>query len=63
MSKLWRDAMDVELQALEFNKLWLVVSHLEGKKAVGYKWVYKIKHQADGTVERYKACLVAKGYT
>jgi hypothetical protein len=34
----------------------------EGKKAVGYKWVFSIKHKADGSVERYKVRLVAKGY-
>jgi len=39
------------------------VSLPRGKKIVSYKWVYTIKHRADGTIERYKAELVAKGYT
>ena len=34
-----------------------------GKKIVGCKWVFTIKHKAGGTIERYKARLVAKGYT
>ena len=35
----------------------------QGKHPVGCKWVYKTKFKPDGSVERYKACLVAKGYT
>lgn len=34
-----------------------------GKHPIGCKWIYKPKHNLDGTIERYKACLVAKGYT
>ena len=30
---------------------------------MGFKWVYKMKFKSDGTVERHKACQVAKGYT
>uniref|UniRef100_A0A2N9I3L2 ATPase AAA-type core domain-containing protein n=1 Tax=Fagus sylvatica TaxID=28930 RepID=A0A2N9I3L2_FAGSY len=38
-------------------------SHRTGKSVIGCKWVYKIKTQSDGTVDHYKACLVAKGFT
>jgi hypothetical protein len=34
----------------------------EGKKAIGCKWVYKVKHNSDGSISRYKVRLVAKGY-
>ena len=54
--------MQEEIQALEANKTWLIVSLPCHKKPIGCKWVYKIKFKADGTVERYKARLVAKDY-
>ena len=34
-----------------------------GKKVVGSKWIYKVKHAADGSVEKYKARFVAKGFS
>lgn len=33
------------------------------KKPIGCTWVYRIKHRSDGAIERYKVCLVAKGFT
>ncbi len=39
-----------------------MVALLEDNKAIGFKWVYKVKHNADGFVNKYKARLVAKGY-
>ena len=40
-----------------------ICSLLIGKQAVGCKWVYKVKFQADGIVDRYKARLMDKGFT
>jgi hypothetical protein len=54
--------MDEEMAALDANAIWELVVVLEDKKAIGCKWVYKIKHNVDGSVSRYKARLVAKGY-
>lgn len=53
--------MRSEIQALETNGTWTVTSLPIGKKALGCKWVYKIKHKSDGTVERFKARLVILG--
>jgi hypothetical protein len=58
----WRQAMQVELQALETTGTWVLVDLPPHVKPIGCRWVYKVKHHADGTVERYKARLVAKGY-
>ena len=55
--------MRVELHALEENDNWSLTTMPPGKGVVGCKWVYKLKFQADGTLERHKALLVAKGYT
>ncbi len=44
------------------NATWELVALLEDKKVIGCKWVYKVKHNADGSVSKYKARLVAKGY-
>jgi transposase InsO family protein len=59
----WRDAMNIEMNALKKNNTWEITILPEGKKVVGCKWVYTIKYNAQGKIERHKARLVAKGYT
>jgi hypothetical protein len=51
-----------EFNALLHNKTWSFVSPTVAKNVVSYKWVFKLKHKVDGTIERHKARLVAKGY-
>ncbi|XP_060170436.1 uncharacterized protein LOC132601358 [Lycium barbarum] len=55
--------MKKEFEALKTNHTWDVVELPFGKKPIGYKWVYKIKHKVDVSVERHKARLVVRGYT
>jgi len=59
----WRKAIQCEISALESNQTWETVLLPKNKTAIGCKWVFKIKYNADGTIERYKARLMAKGYT
>jgi len=58
----WDNAMDEEMVALDANATWELVALPEDKKAIGCKWVYKIKDNADGSMSKYKTRLVAKGY-
>ena len=51
----WTKAKVDEMATLEENNTWDLVSLPRGKKIVGCKWVFTIKHKADGTIERYKA--------
>jgi len=55
--------MDKELQALQLTHTWDIVSLPPGKKPIASKWVYKVKYKADGSLERFKARLVVKGFT
>src|SRR3984885_14576424 len=59
----WREAMDKEMKSLSSNKTWELSNLPENKTAIGSKWVYKIKRDENGNVSRYKARLVAQGYS
>ncbi|KAI5343335.1 hypothetical protein L3X38_011211 [Prunus dulcis] len=52
-----------EIHALESNFTWSLVPLPANKRPIDYKWVYKVKRNSDGTIKRFKAHLVAKGYT
>ncbi|KAK4265426.1 hypothetical protein QN277_026481 [Acacia crassicarpa] len=54
--------MQEEMKALQQNKTWEIVDLPKEKHAIGYKWVFRIKYDSKGVVERYKARLVVKGY-
>lgn len=58
-NKQWKSAMVEELQAIERNNTWDLVKFLAHTKAIEVKWVFKLKHNPDGLITRYKARLVA----
>ena len=57
---LWRQAMNDEFQALQKNKTWHLVPPRAGLNVIDCKWVFKLEQKSDGSIDRYKVCLVAK---
>ncbi|GJT69269.1 retrotransposon protein, putative, ty1-copia subclass, partial [Tanacetum coccineum] len=62
-SDKWLTAMNVEMQSMKDNEVWILVELPPNGKTVGSKWLFKKKTDMDGAVHTYKARLVAKGYT
>ena len=58
----WRRAMDDELASIQSNGTWKLTTLPAGHRAIGLKWVFKVKKDPAGNVIKYKARLVAKGY-
>lgn len=54
--------MASEFDALQQNETWSLVPYCQLMNVIGYKWVCRIKYRADGSIEMYKVCLVAKGF-
>ncbi len=59
----WKKAMDDEILSHTKNGSWTLEKLPRGRKAIDCRWVFKIKYNADGSIEHYKAQLVAKGYS
>jgi Fic family protein len=62
-AKNWEMAMQEEYNSFVVNNTWSLVPLPKGRKPISCKWVFKIKHGVHGEVERYKARLVARGFT
>jgi hypothetical protein len=61
--QVWEDAMLEEYMSILKNNVWNIVPRPKDKSMVSSKWIYKIKHAADGSVEKFKARFVARGFT
>ncbi|KZT28913.1 hypothetical protein NEOLEDRAFT_1225147, partial [Neolentinus lepideus HHB14362 ss-1] len=59
----WLKAAQDEIQSLVENGTFELVECPPGRKAIGSRWVFKVKRNADGSIERYKGRLVAKGFS
>src|SRR6266542_3722702 len=59
----WKEAVRSEMDSILANGTWEITNRPYGCKPVGCKWVFKKKLRPDGTIEKYKAWLVAKGFT
>ena len=60
--KDWCAAMDEEIKALKQHNTWELVELPKGKEKMGLKWIYKVKYRSDGSIQKYKARLVARDY-
>ena len=59
----WKRAIEVELEAIKRNQVMVEVPRVPaGHKAIGAKWIFKIKYNKDGSVDKYKARLVCQGF-
>lgn len=58
----WKEVMQQEIEALEKNQTWELIPKPENCKHVTCKWAYKLKRKSDGTIDRWKAPLVAQSY-
>jgi hypothetical protein len=60
--KEWADAMTEEYQSITKNDVWEIVPRPKSKDVVSSKWLFKIKHVVDGSIEKYKARFVTHGF-
>lgn len=60
--KVWRDACEDEIKSIIKNDTWVLVDLPSNCKTIGLKWIFKVKRNSDGSINKYKTRLVTKGY-
>ena len=58
----WKEAINDEVESILQNHMWELVDLPPSSKPLGYKWIFQKKMKADGSIDKYKARLVIKGY-
>ena len=61
-STYWKEAVNSEIESILSNHTWELTDLPPGNKPLGPKWIFKRKMKPDGTIDKYKARLVVKGY-
>lgn len=61
-SPQWKNAMQSEYQAPVDNGAWTLVPYTPDMKVISNKWIFKVKTNADGSLDKLKARLVARGF-
>ena len=59
---LWKEIVISEVESILQNHTWELVDLPPGCKPLGYKWIFKRKMKADGSIDKYKTKFVFKGY-
>ena len=59
----WESALNAEYASLNRHQTWTLVPRPQGVNVVGSRWVFKVKRNSSGSIDRFKARLVAQGYT
>ena len=58
----WVAAMKAEMEMINKNDTWELVEQPQGKNIISVKWVFRVKYNFDGSINKYKARLMVKGY-
>ena len=61
-STYWKEAVNSKIESILSNNTWELTDLPPGNKPLGSKWIFKRKMKPDGTIDKYKARLVVKGY-
>ena len=61
--KQWKEAMIEQHQFIMKNDVWEIVFRPKEKSLITSKWFYKIKHEVDESVDKYKERFVARGFS